>query len=54
MASEERNAFSILGRARQALRSNGYGNLINEFTDKCVSGNYDNLLAVCAEYFEVY
>lgn len=52
LVGEEGNAFSIMARARQLLRRNGRADLIEQFTRECTSGNYDNLLATCARYFD--
>lgn len=54
LVGEDGNAFFILDLARKVLRDNGMKDRINEFTEKATSGDYDNLLATCAEYFEVY
>ena len=54
LCGEDGNAFAIIGRARRALRSAGRTDLVEQFTRECTSGDYDNLLAVCARYFEVY
>jgi len=47
------NAFSIMGRARQALRRNGRADLISAYTQEATSGDYSNLLAVTMRYFVV-
>ena len=52
LVGEDGNAFSIMARARQLLRRNGRADLIEQFTKECTSGNYDNLLATCARYFD--
>ena len=52
LVGEDGNAFSIMARARQLLRRNGRADLIEQFTKECTSGNYDNLLATCASYFD--
>ena len=49
---EDGNAFMIMARARQLLRRNGRADLIERFTRECTSGDYDNLLATCARYFD--
>ena len=46
------NAFSSMGRARQALRRGGRADLIEEFTKECTSGDYDHLLQTCMRYFD--
>lgn len=52
LVGEDGNAFSIMGRARQALRRNGRADLVEQFTKECTSGDYANLLATCARYFD--
>ena len=47
------NAFALMGRVTAALRKGGYGNLVEEFQTKAMSGDYDNLLLTCCEYVEV-
>lgn len=51
LVGEDGNAWSIMGRASRALRQNGRGDLVNEFTAECMSGNYDHLLQTCERYF---
>ncbi len=51
LVGEDGNAFSIMGRARQALRRNGRADLVEQFTKECTSGDYANLLATCMRYF---
>ena len=48
------NAFSVLGKVRQALRRNGESDeFIKAFTDKATSGDYHHLLATVMEVVEV-
>lgn len=48
------NAFYILGTARKVARKAGWTDAqIEEFTQKAKSGDYDNLLQVCEEFFDV-
>lgn len=47
------NAFAIIGKVTQALRRNGHSNIVKEFQDKAMSGDYDNLLVTCMEYVNV-
>jgi hypothetical protein len=54
LVGENGNAFAILGRCREAARKAGWtSERIKEFTDKATSGNYNNLLCTCMEYFDV-
>jgi hypothetical protein len=48
------NAFAILGKVSQALLRAGHDKTyVDEFLVKAKSGNYDNLLCVCAEYVDI-
>ncbi len=48
------NAFVIMGLAQRAARKAGWSaEQIEEYLAKAKSGDYDNLLAVTMEYFEV-
>ena len=53
LVGEDGNAFSIIGKARAALRRNGYAADIETFTREATAGDYNHLLAVCTEWFEV-
>lgn len=54
LVGEDGNAFSILGRARSAARKAGWSKEeIDAFTEKATSGDYNNVLATCMEFFEV-
>ena len=47
------NAFSILGKVRNALRKEGHVNLIEQYMKEATAGDYDNLLRVSMEYVEI-
>jgi hypothetical protein len=48
------NAFVILARAQSAAKKAGWTDAeIKEYMDKAQSGDYDNLLQVTMEYFDV-
>ena len=54
LAGEDGNAFSILGRTREAMREVGWSDAeIAEFTDKAMSGDYDALIRTVCEYCKV-
>ena len=53
LVGEDRNAFSILGRARAALRRERRMDLWDAFHKEATSGDYNNLLATCMRYFDV-
>ena len=53
LTGEDGNAFSILGRAKQALRRARRSDLWEQFNKEATSGDYTNLLATCMKYFVV-
>ena len=52
LTGEDGNAFAVMGRVSKALKKSGQGHLVPEFQKRAMSGDYDNLLAVCMEYVE--
>jgi len=54
LVGEDGNAFFILGKAQKTARRAGWSSeKIEEFMTKAQSGDYDNVLQTCMEYFEV-
>ena len=54
LVGEDGNAFFILGRAINIARHSGWSEeKIDTFKKAATSGDYDNLLAVCMDYFDV-
>ena len=53
LVGEDGNAFSILGRAKRALIEAGRENEIQEYMEEATAGDYDHLLRVTMEWFEV-
>jgi hypothetical protein len=48
------NAFNILGLARRAARNAGWSEeKIDAFLNEAMAGDYNHLLCVCMDYFEV-
>jgi len=48
------NAFSIIGNAQRAARAAGWSEeQIAAFRKLATSGNYDNVLCTCMDFFEV-
>jgi len=48
------NAFSIMGRVKQALRCKGADReYIEKYLKEATSGNYNHLLSVSMEYVDV-
>ena len=54
LTENDGNAFFIMGRAQKAARRAQWPQeKIDEYMNKARSGDYDNLLRVTMEYFEV-
>ncbi len=53
LLEEDGNAFMIMGRVTKALRRAGHADLITQYTEEAMSGDYDNLLRVTMEYVKV-
>ena len=47
------NAWAVMGKVTQALKRCGRGDLIEQYMEDSVSGDYDHLLQVAMEYVEV-
>ncbi len=53
LVGEDGNAFSILGRAKAAMRRAGWpADLQQQVMDEATSGDYDNLLRTMMDYFD--
>lgn len=54
LSGEDGNAFDILGRVAKALRRAGVEQSeIDDFNTQATSGDYSNLLGVCAQWVTV-
>jgi len=54
LSGEDGNAFSILARVSKAMKHAGISREeIKGYTDKAMSGDYDNLLQVTMQWVEV-
>jgi len=54
LTGHDGNAFSIMGRIKQALRRAGADKeYIDKYLKEATSGDYDNLLAVSMKYADV-
>lgn len=54
LTNTDGNAFMIIGACRRAARSAGWGDKrIAEVTEKMTAGDYDHLLRVAMEHFDV-
>lgn len=47
------NAFSVMGYTAQALKREGLRDLVDKMHEEAMSGDYDNLLAVCMRYIDM-
>jgi hypothetical protein len=52
------NAFSLMGRCTAAIKESDLAReevrrITDEFRDEAMSGDYDHLVATCANYFKV-
>jgi hypothetical protein len=54
LVGEDGNAFSILGRCKEAARKAKYTpEQIKAWQTEAMSGDYNHLLATCCEWFDV-
>jgi hypothetical protein len=54
LVGRDGNALAILGACQNAAKKAKWTpEQITEWQNKAMSGNYDNLLCVCMEYFDV-
>lgn len=53
LTGEDGNAWSIIGRVRQALRKAGLQAEAEKFADDAMSGDYDHVLQTCFKYVTV-
>lgn len=54
LVGEDGNTFAILGRCRVGARKAKWPpERVKEFLDKACSGDYNHLLCICTEYFDV-
>lgn len=47
------NAFSVMGYVSKALKHTGHSDLVDEYREKAMSGDYDNLLMVSQKYIDI-
>ncbi len=47
------NAFVVMGAVTSALKKGGREDLVKQYEEEAMSGDYDNLLRVSMEYVEV-
>lgn len=54
LTGQNGNAFNLMGICQHAARENGVPEEeIKEFIRQCKSGDYDNLIRTCHEWFKV-
>jgi len=54
LIGKDGNAWVLMGLVADGLKKAGRKDLVKEFMDEAMSGDYNNLLRVCMEYVEVY
>ena len=55
LIGKDGNAFAILGEAKRVAKQAGWSaGKIKEYQEKAMSGDYNNLLNVTMDYFDVY
>lgn len=53
LSGQDGNAFSILGRASRAMKNHGLSKEeIDEFMTEAKSGDYNDLLRTCMDWFD--
>ena len=54
LIGQDGNAFSIMGRVKQALRRSGADKeYVDKYLNEATAGDYDNLLVVTMKYVDV-
>jgi hypothetical protein len=54
LIGEDGNSYSVMGATTRAMRRAGVSKeVIDEYKEKAMAGDYNNLLAVTMEYVEV-
>jgi len=54
LSGEDGNAFAILGNVKRAMQRGGLPKeVIDQFREEAMSGDYDNLLSTCMRYVTV-
>jgi hypothetical protein len=55
LVGQDGNAFAIMGRVAQAMRSAGIGSAeIAKYHKECMSGDYDHLLQTCMRWVDCF
>lgn len=52
LVGQDGNAFALMGYTANALKREGLDDLVSEMRTKATSGDYSNLICVCADYVE--
>jgi len=53
LSGEDGNAFSVMGRVVKALRRDGHGDSVDEYTEEATSGDYDHLVQTTTRWVTV-
>lgn len=52
LIGKDGNAFMILGRVTEAMKKKGYGDLVEQFREEAMSGDYNKVLQTCLKWVE--
>lgn len=53
LVGQDGNAFVIMGLVIKALKQAGHADLVKQYQDEAMSGDYDHLIQVTMDYVEV-
>lgn len=53
LTGKDGNAFVIISRVRAKLRAAGHADVVDEFTNEAMSGDYDHVLRTCMDWVRV-
>ena len=52
LVGEDGNAFTVLGAVGKALKRTGHADVVDEFMQEAMSGDYDHLLRTCMKWVD--
>lgn len=53
LVGQDGNAFVVMGLVIKALKRAGHADLVKQYQDEAMSGDYDHLIQVTMDYVEV-
>lgn len=53
LVGQDGNAFVVMGLVIKALKRAGHTDLVKQYQDEAMSGDYDHLIQVTMDYVEV-